>query len=148
MELVRSSTRYRCIRASIDGAEPILLACLVLDDGDLLAPSGRERALAELAAGKPVAITATYETAGHGTWMMAANGLARPLTPADQPHRLPRAQRRFADSFDHGVRIVIARLTAHEITDSAQIPHQRAPHHEITFSSQAGVPGLSPSPRP
>lgn len=114
VKLIRSPERYRPVLVSIDGCRPVSLTCFVLDGGDLLVPTGGDRALICRAAGRTVSVSVTHQSPHPpGSWTVTGLGLARPLVPADRPQPLPRATSE-AD-FATGIRIAMARLTGHAI---------------------------------
>ncbi|GAB2999187.1 hypothetical protein LWP59_20670 [Amycolatopsis acidiphila] len=110
VKLIRSPERYRPVLVSIDGQQPVTLTCFVLDDGDLLVPAGRDRALVRRAAGRTASVNITQRSLHPpGGWTVTGIGLARPLVAADRPDSLPRNLA--PGAFDAGIRIAMARLT-------------------------------------
>ncbi|HVV12279.1 hypothetical protein [Amycolatopsis sp.] len=134
---VRSPERYREALLSVDGREPVRYACFVLDDGDLIVPTGPDRSLVRAANGRPVVVSMSQPGRGDAGWTVTGMGLARPLAPADRPHPVPHTTGALAGRFDNGIRIVMARLTGWEDVPEHRIPPQRD-----------GSPGLPDPSRP
>ncbi|KAA9157460.1 hypothetical protein FPZ12_025145 [Amycolatopsis acidicola] len=132
----RSPERYHRARLSIDGREPERYGCFVLDDGDLLVPTGPDRSLVRAASGRPVVVTISQPGRGEPGWTITGMGLARPLVPADRPRPVPHTTGALAGRFANGIRIVMARLTGWEELPAPRIPPQREP------------PAQSPAVRP
>ncbi|PRX46565.1 hypothetical protein B0I33_107142 [Prauserella shujinwangii] len=122
--LAGTPERSRGAVLRVEDDDPVPVACVVLPDGDVLVPTGRDRTLARAARGRPVTIELTDDDAG---WTMSGAGLARPLGPADIPWPLPctgvLAPLRAA--FRGGIRIRIARLAGRSLPESPDIPAQR-----------------------
>lgn len=112
--LVATPERGRRGMVSIDGAPPVQLACVVLDDGHLLIPTGTDRTLVRAAAGRPVWIEFTeHDHEGKPSWRVAGLGLARPMGYADRPDPLPRTTvtMEMTAPFENGIVVDLARLT-------------------------------------
>jgi hypothetical protein len=116
--LVATPERGRHAMVSIDGAPPTRLACVVLDPGRLLIPTGADRGLVRAAAGRPISIEFTQrDHDGRPYWTVSGLGLARPMVHADRPNPLPRTTvtREMATPFENGVVVELARLRGHRI---------------------------------
>lgn len=114
--LVGTPERGRHAMVSIDGAPAVRLACVALDNGRLLIPTGTDRALVRAAAGRPVSIEFTqHDHAGGPCWQVTGVGLARPMGYADRPNPLPRTTvtMAMATPFENGLVVELARLTGH-----------------------------------
>lgn len=128
VQLVRSPERGRYGAVTIDGVAPVPLACLMLDDGDLLIPTGDDRSLVRAAAGRPVSVEFTHrDRYGHLCWTVKGVGLARPMSSLDLPRPLPRSTviETMPGAFSNGVRVVIARLTGFQMVTDTSIPQPR-----------------------
>lgn len=116
--LVGTPERGRHAMVSINGAPAVRLACVVLDNGRLLIPTGTDRALVRAAAGRPLSIEFTqHDHAGRPTWQVTGVGLARPMGYADRPNPLPRTTvtMAMARPFENGLVVELARLTGHRM---------------------------------
>lgn len=116
--LVTTPERGRHAMISIDGAPPRKLACVVLDSGRLLIPTGTDRGLVRAAAGRPVSLEFTQHNHDSGTcWTVSGLGLARPMRPTDRPNPLPRTTvtMEMVRPFENGVVVELARLRGHRV---------------------------------
>lgn len=128
VRLVRSPERYRTGLISVDGHAPLVLACLILDEGDLLIPTASDRTLQRTSRGRPVIANFTH----HGlctSWSITGSGLARPLCERDRPDPMPHTTMPhttvpFAGFFENGIRVLMARLTGRRGGD-VHVPRQR-----------------------
>jgi hypothetical protein len=129
VKLVGSPERGRYGVVSIDGRPSVVLACLILGNGDLLIPSGQDTSLVRAAAGRPVTVEFTHHGhRGHGGWVITGTGLARPLRHGDTPRPIPHNTLALATrgTFDNGLRVCIARMTGHRKPAPAAIPRPPA----------------------
>ncbi|GAA1939420.1 hypothetical protein [Amycolatopsis minnesotensis] len=123
VRLVRSPERYRTGLISVDGHAPLVLACLVLDEGDLLIPTASDRTLQRTSRGCPVIANFTH----HGlctSWSITGSGLARPLREHDRPSPMPHTPLSLAGFFENGIRVLMARFTGRRGGD-VHVPRQR-----------------------
>ncbi|MFD2467658.1 hypothetical protein [Amycolatopsis silviterrae] len=112
VRLLRSPERGREAIVAFDGRTPVPRACLLLDAGDVLIPTGPDSGLVRVAALRPVSLEFTdRDKDGRLRWTVRGIGLARPMTGLDVPHPLPRSTVLAAvpDAFRNGVRVVVAR---------------------------------------
>src|SRR5690348_8092827 len=101
---------------SINGAPPVQLGCVVLDDCNLLIPTSTDRTLVRASAGRPVSIEFTqHDHKGRPKWTVVGTGLARPMGYADRPNPLPHTTvtMAMASPFENGIVVELARLTGH-----------------------------------
>lgn len=129
VQLVRSPEGGRYGSVTIDGMAPIPLACLMLDDGDLLIPTGNDRSLVRAAARRPVSVEFTDRGQdGQLRWSVRGVGLARPLCLVDLPRPLPQRPLVTAlpGAFRNGVRVVMARLSGFQLLTDIPIPPPRS----------------------
>lgn len=122
--LVATPERGRHAMVSIDGAEPTRLACVVLDAGRLLIPTGTDRGLVRAAAGRPVSIEFSQQDHdGRPCWTVHGLGLARPMVHADRPNPLPRTTvtMEMAAPFENGVVVELARLRGHRVLPASVV---------------------------
>ncbi|WP_020658917.1 hypothetical protein [Amycolatopsis benzoatilytica] len=124
VRLLRSAGPSRCGSVSIDGLAPVLLACLVLDDGDVLIPALPDSPLVRAAALRPVAVEfACGDPGAGGHWTVRGIGLARLLAGSD----VPRPRTTVLATLPHaggGLRVVVARYHGTR-TPSVAIPLPR-----------------------
>ncbi|WP_199432831.1 hypothetical protein [Qaidamihabitans albus] len=130
IKLIRSPERSRTGMVAVDGRDSVPLACFVLDNGDVLVPTGESRALLRAAAGCPVRVEFSHrDRDGHTAWTVTGTGLARPLHRRDQPRPFPHTTGALAmlQAFQNGIRVRVARLTGVRVTadPGGEIPDQR-----------------------
>ncbi|HWD03231.1 MAG TPA: hypothetical protein VG674_12350 [Amycolatopsis sp.] len=128
VRLLRSPERVRCGFVAIDGREPVPLACVLLDSGDVLIPAGPGSPLVQMAALHPVVVEFTdYDPTGRVRWTVRGIGLARPMTGSDVPRPALHSPVLAAipDTFGNGVRVVMARYHGRRIADDVAIPAPR-----------------------
>lgn len=113
VELLAAPHRAQLGMVSVDDAPPVPLACFVLENGDVLIPTGESRSL-ELAADRcPVRVEFTRRAPDTDRdWVIVAAGLGRPLTRRDEPAPLPYTSGALAllDVFRHGIRVCVERI--------------------------------------
>ncbi|TNC28030.1 hypothetical protein [Amycolatopsis alkalitolerans] len=127
VRLLRSPERGRYGTVTIDDLAPIPLLCLMLDDGDLLIPTGDDRSLIRAAAGRPVSVEFAHRDRDNKQcWTVRGIGLARPMSALDRPRPLPRSTvLATPGAFRNGIRVVIAHLTGSQTATDAAIPQPR-----------------------
>jgi|SRR5438067_11740159 len=121
--LLRLPERGRFGMVTIGVLPPEPLGCVVLDDGDLLIPTGSSRSLVRAAAGRPVSVEFTHrDLDGQVCWTVTGIGLARPMNPLDRPNPLPHTTvtATMPDAFRNGIRVIIARFTGRTVQRAAR----------------------------
>lgn len=127
--LLRTPERGHYGIVTIDAFAAVPLACVVLDDGDLLIPTGEDHTLVQAASGRPVSVEFTrHDRYGRLCWSIRGIGLARPMRRPDLPRPLPHSTVLTAglDGFGSGIRLVTARLTGYRMLTEIPVPAPRA----------------------
>lgn len=128
VRLLRSPERVRCGIVAIDGGAPVPLACVLLDSGDVLIPTGPDSSLVQMAALHPVSVEFTdRDRLGRVRWTVHGVGLARRMTGADVPRPVRRTPvlAMVPDVFGSGVRVVVARYHGCRPAADVEIPSPR-----------------------
>lgn len=97
--------RGHMVVVTVADAAALALLCVVSPGGDVVVPTGTDPRLERLAHGKPV----TVEFPEEAGYTITGVGLACPLRYEDRV--LARAALPRWHTFDHGIRVLVARLT-------------------------------------